>query len=766
MVPIMNVPFLARTMERLYEAGIRDVILPAGYMPQAIVDYFGDGSSARHEDHVRHRGNAARHGRRAQERRGAHHRSVLRAQRRHSHEPRSARDAALPRAERRTRRRCISSASRIRRRSVASCTTKTAGSRRSSRSRRKVQEPTNEINAGTYLARARDPRRDSRRAQRLDRARDVSGRSSRAAKRSTHTRRSDYWIDLGRPEHYLAAHRDMLAGAMPLALEPGISGERRRRAARASGRHVRRSTPTPTSRVDPSAKVGPNVVLGRGCSIGADAVVRDSRPVGARERRRPARSSTRQSSRAASRSGRGPASGAGTVIGHDVNRRSPGKCSSPAAASVPAARIAGLASGFRFTHRIRAGNLGVTDTDDWRRLSLNAAAARPFPRLLSAARMRDRDLHEGHGRLRTTAPSAFRSRRGRDRRARRRGAPLPARSRRAHLQNKIATVTYRVADFVNRHPGDLLNIQHEYGLFGGERGEWLVDLHRRCREARRRDAAHRAARTRRDDAARHARALCERQRASSSLSETGRGSARTRLRHRSASVCASSITASPTCRSTTPIAAKASFGIGQRTVISTFGLINRGKGLEYAIEAMRDVVKRHPEALYLILGRDASGRAPPRRRIVSRIAAGDGARVRLAIQRAARRQAISISTNWSATSQATDIYLTPYLNPVQIVSGTLAYAVGCGKAIVSTPYLYAQELLAHNRGFLVRIPRRAPRSRARHHAARRSGAAPRDRAPRLPLRPADDVAARRPRVRQSLCSSSARRASCRLVTSA
>jgi len=49
---------------------------------------------------------------------------------------------------------------------------------------------------------------------------------------------------------------------------------------------------------------------------------------------------------------------------------------------------------------------------------------------------------------------------------------------------------------------------------------------------------------------------------------------------------------------------------------------------------------------------------------------------------------------------ATDIYLTPYLNPTQIVSGTLAYAVGCGKAIVATPYLYAKEVLAHNRGFL------------------------------------------------------------------
>ena len=50
--------------------------------------------------------------------------------------------------------------------------------------------------------------------------------------------------------------------------------------------------------------------------------------------------------------------------------------------------------------------------------------------------------------------------------------------------------------------------------------------------------------------------------------------------------------------------------------------------------------------------------------------------------------------------RATDIYLTPYLNPAQIVSGTLAYAIGCGKAVVSTPYLYANELLALNRGLI------------------------------------------------------------------
>jgi glycosyltransferase involved in cell wall biosynthesis len=145
--------------------------------------------------------------------------------------------------------------------------------------------------------------------------------------------------------------------------------------------------------------------------------------------------------------------------------------------------------------------------------------------------------------------------------------------------------------------------------------------------------------------------------------------------------------------------AKASFGIGQRTVISTFGLISRGKGLEYAIEAMRAVVKRHPETLYLILG----ATHPVVRR-------QEGESYRESLQARIRDYGLQYNVQLVdkyldfdelvAYLAATDIYLTPYLNPAQIVSGTLAYAVGCGKAIVSTPYLYAQELLAHNRGFL------------------------------------------------------------------
>jgi polysaccharide biosynthesis protein PslF len=146
-------------------------------------------------------------------------------------------------------------------------------------------------------------------------------------------------------------------------------------------------------------------------------------------------------------------------------------------------------------------------------------------------------------------------------------------------------------------------------------------------------------------------------------------------------------------------AAKASFGIGQRTVISTFGLISRGKGLEFAIEAMRDVIKRHPETLYLILGETHP---------VVRRQEGESYRESLTamVRQYGLHNNVQLIDKYLDFDEvvsylaATDIYLTPYLNPAQIVSGTLAYAVGCGKAIVSTPYLYAQELLAHNRGFL------------------------------------------------------------------
>lgn len=254
-----------------------------------------------------------------------------------------------------------------------------------------------------------------------------------------------------------------------------------------------------------------------------------------------------------------------------------------------------------------------------------------------------------------------------------------------------------VANFINRHPAELVNIQHEYGLFGGERGEWLLDF-MRALDKPIAMTMHTVLPEPDETMLRVTRALCEQASRVVSLSETGRnllegvyGIDPDLLR-----VIHHGVPDVP-FQNTEP--AKASFGIGQRTVISTFGLISRGKGLEFAIEAMRDVVKRHPETLYLILG----ATHPVVRR-------NEGESYRESLQAKIRDYGLQYNVQLVdkyldfdelvSYLAATDIYLTPYLNPAQIVSGTLAYAVGCGKAIVSTPYLYAQELLAHNRGFL------------------------------------------------------------------
>jgi glycosyltransferase involved in cell wall biosynthesis len=253
------------------------------------------------------------------------------------------------------------------------------------------------------------------------------------------------------------------------------------------------------------------------------------------------------------------------------------------------------------------------------------------------------------------------------------------------------------AEFVNQYPVELVNIQHEYGLFGGERGDWLVDFIRLL-EKPTVLTLHTVLPEPEESYLRVTRELCEQAAKVVALSETGR----TLLEDvygidpRTLEVIHHGVPDVP-FQDTQP--AKASFGIGQRTVISTFGLISRGKGLEYAIEAMREVVARHPEVLYLILGEThpVVRRREGESYRESLLAMIREYRLHYNVQLVDKYLDFDEVVGYLA---ATDIYLTPYLNPTQIVSGTLAYAVGCGKAIVSTPYLYAQELLAHNRGFL------------------------------------------------------------------
>lgn len=256
----------------------------------------------------------------------------------------------------------------------------------------------------------------------------------------------------------------------------------------------------------------------------------------------------------------------------------------------------------------------------------------------------------------------------------------------------------RAAEIANIHPAQLVNVQHEYGLFGGADGEWVLDF----LEALHKPVAVSLHTVLPEPSEHHksvARRICERSDAIVVLSQTGKdiltetyGVDPTKIR-----VIHHGVPDVP-FRSTDE--AKAAAGVAHRTIVSTFGLISRGKGLEYGIDAMRTIAERHPEVLYLILGQTHPG---------VRRHEGESYRESLIVQILDNKLENNVVlvdrylefeelVNYLA---ATDIYMTPYLNPAQIVSGTLAYAVGAGKAVVSTPYLYAKELLAHRRGLLV-----------------------------------------------------------------
>lgn len=147
---------------------------------------------------------------------------------------------------------------------------------------------------------------------------------------------------------------------------------------------------------------------------------------------------------------------------------------------------------------------------------------------------------------------------------------------------------------------------------------------------------------------------------------------------------------------------KRQLGLEGRTIISTLGLLDPRKGIEYAIQAMSTVAEQHPEALYLIVGETH----PSYRKKL-------GEQYRNELRSLVRE--LHLSNNVRFVNQylsdkelidylqASDIYMTPYLDRNQITSGTLAFAVGTGKAIVSTPYIHATEALAEGRGLLAEL---------------------------------------------------------------
>ncbi|MFV2004687.1 MAG: glycosyltransferase family 4 protein [Gammaproteobacteria bacterium] len=144
---------------------------------------------------------------------------------------------------------------------------------------------------------------------------------------------------------------------------------------------------------------------------------------------------------------------------------------------------------------------------------------------------------------------------------------------------------------------------------------------------------------------------------------------------------------------------KDKFDITGKQVLLTFGLLSPGKGIETVIEALPEIIKTHPDVIYMVVGATHP-----------HLKAEQGEDYRLGLHMLAKQLGVAdhvIFHDHFVSDEdlpefigAADIYITPYLNEAQIISGTLAYALGMGKAIVSTPYWHAQELLDDGRGRL------------------------------------------------------------------
>jgi hypothetical protein len=145
---------------------------------------------------------------------------------------------------------------------------------------------------------------------------------------------------------------------------------------------------------------------------------------------------------------------------------------------------------------------------------------------------------------------------------------------------------------------------------------------------------------------------------------------------------------------------KDQFGVEGKEVLLTFGLLSPGKGIEYVIQALPEITRQHPDLIYIVLGATHP-----------HLVRAEGERYRLSLERLAEKlgmtQHVAFYNRFVELEEleqfigAADIYVTPYLTRAQATSGTLCYAFGCGKAVVSTPYWHAEELLAEDRGVLV-----------------------------------------------------------------
>ena len=277
------------------------------------------------------------------------------------------------------------------------------------------------------------------------------------------------------------------------------------------------------------------------------------------------------------------------------------------------------------------------------------------------------------------------------------GYDYPARVR-FEIEEQELESYRRAAEFLNINNVEVVSVQHEFGIYGGPAGAHLLEFLREVRKPVV-TTLHTVLAEPNDDQ----RAVMEQLDLLSNrfivMAERGRQMLETIY-----GVDPAKIDLIPHGVIDMPFIDsnffKDEFGVEGKTVLLTFGLLSPNKGIEYVIEALPAILKRHPHIVYMVLGATHP-----------HLLAREGEAYRQKLERLAVEHGVAgqvIFYNKFVTIGelkefigAADIYLTPYLNEAQITSGTLAYTFGAGKAVVSTPYWHAQELLAGERGVLV-----------------------------------------------------------------
>jgi len=256
-----------------------------------------------------------------------------------------------------------------------------------------------------------------------------------------------------------------------------------------------------------------------------------------------------------------------------------------------------------------------------------------------------------------------------------------------------------MADFLNHSTINVVNIQHEFGIFGGESGEYICAFIDKLKKPVA-TTLHTVLPNFESKTKEVYNKIVDQSSAIVVLNETTRELVKQNGVHpKKIKIIPHGCPDLPKVPSAK---LKPILGLKNRIVLSTFGLLSKGKGIEYVIQALPEIIKREPRIIYNVIGVTHP-----------QVKRNDGENYRKTLLKMAKDLGVIGHVKFLNRFlskpelynylQATDVYITPYPSPNQVSSGTLSYALAAGKAVVSTPYLHAKEALSEGRGLFCKF---------------------------------------------------------------